>query len=98
MRIAELTNIYTDAVLPSVNSFVLFDLSAQDGIKVGDEVEVFRAREDPYAAEGPVLPEVTIARAQVVRVTPFGATARVTSQQQPAIRTGESIRVIARMP
>jgi hypothetical protein len=98
MRIAELTNLYTDAVLPSLNSYVLFDLSSHDGIRVGDEVEIFRARQEQYAADGPVIPEVSIARAQVVRVTPFGATARVTSQSQPAIRTGESIRVIARMP
>ena len=38
------------------------------------------------------------ATAQVVRVTPYGATARVRGQDQPAIRTGENVRVVARMP
>jgi hypothetical protein len=38
------------------------------------------------------------ATAQVVKVTRYGTTARVTSQDQPAIRKGESIRVVARMP
>jgi len=31
-------------------------------------------------------------------VTAYGTTALVTSQEQPAIRKGESIRVVARMP
>jgi hypothetical protein len=31
-------------------------------------------------------------------VTPYGATARITSQDQPAIRVGESVRITARMP
>ena len=44
------------------------------------------------------MPEIAIATGQVVRVTPFGATARITSQEQPAIRVGESVRITARMP
>ena len=85
-------------MLPSLNSYVLFDLTAADGMKVGDEVAIYRPRVEPKGDDGPTLPEVEIATAQVVRVTPYGATARVTSQEQPAIRTGESIRVVARMP
>jgi hypothetical protein len=61
-------------------------------------VESYRPRAEPKGDDGPTLPEVVIARAQVVRVTPYGTTARVLSQQQPAIRTGESVRVVARVP
>ncbi|HUQ45658.1 MAG TPA: hypothetical protein VM033_03335, partial [Gemmatimonadaceae bacterium] len=59
---------------------------------------VYRPRVKPVGDDGPVLPEVPIATGQVVRVTAYGATARVTSQEQPAIRVGESVRVTARMP
>lgn len=97
-RSATLLAIHRPDVLPTIGAFVLFDLTARDGMRVGDEVEIYRPRQVPRGDEGPTLPEVSIARAQVVRVTEFGTTARVTSQRQPAIRLGERVRVIARMP
>jgi LysM repeat protein len=97
-RNARLLDIQRPAVLPSLNSFVLFDLTMADGIKVGDEVSIYRRRVEPKGDDGPTLPEVEIATARVVRVTPYGATARITSQDQPAIRAGENVRVVARMP
>ncbi len=62
---------------------------------VGDEID---HASEKAADDYPILPEVPIATAQVVRVTAFGTTARVTSQEQPAIRVGESVRVTAKMP
>ncbi|MEO6527527.1 MAG: hypothetical protein ABIP93_12935, partial [Gemmatimonadaceae bacterium] len=97
-RTASLLEVYRPSVLPSLGHYVLFTLSSQDGMRVGDEVQVYRSRTEPKGDDGPVLPEVAIATAQVVRVTPYGATALVTSQQQPAIRKGEHVRVTARMP
>jgi LysM repeat protein len=97
-RGARLLEIHRAAVLPSLDNFVLFHLTSADGMKVGDEVSIYRKRVEPKADDGPTLPEVEIARATVVRVTAYGSTARITSQDQPAIRTGESIRVVARMP
>lgn len=97
-RNARLLEIQRANVLPSLNSFVLFDLTSADGMKVGDEVSIYRRRVEPKGDDGPTLPEVEIATAQVVKVTRYGTTARVTSQDQPAIRKGESIRVVARMP
>jgi hypothetical protein len=73
-------------------------MASRDGMKIGDEVEIYRPRTEPKTDIGPAIPEVPIATGQVVRVTPYGATARITSQQQPAIRVGESVRVTARMP
>jgi LysM repeat protein len=98
VRTAKVIEIHLPAVVPSFGSYVLFNLTAADGLHVGDEVEIFRPRAEPKGDDGPTLPEVVIARAQVVRVTPYGTTARVLSQQQPAIRTGESVRVVARVP
>jgi LysM repeat protein len=97
-RNATLLEIHRPAVLPSLSSFVLFDLKATDGVRVGDEVEIYRRRVEPRGDDGPTLPEVAIASAKVVRVTPFGTTALVRSQEQPALRKGESVRVVARMP
>jgi hypothetical protein len=96
-RNAKLLEIHRSSVLPSLDNFVMFDLKAQDGMRVGDEVAIYRPRVEPKGDDGPTLPEVAIASARVVRVTPYGTTARVTSQDQPAIRKGESIRVVARM-
>jgi hypothetical protein len=97
-RTAELLDVYRASVLPSIGDFVLFDLAAKDGLHIGDEIEIYRARVEPHGDDGPTLPEVAIAKAQVVRVTQYGTTARVTSQQQPAIRKGERVRITAQMP
>ncbi|MEO8561373.1 MAG: LysM peptidoglycan-binding domain-containing protein [bacterium] len=98
VRIASLLEVYEPDVLPSLGHYFLFDLSSRDGLRIGDEVQIFRQRAEPQGDDGPVLPEVAIATGQVVRVTSFGATARVTTQEQPAIRKGEHVRVTARMP
>jgi hypothetical protein len=90
--------IHRTSVLPSLNYYVLFDLSSSDGMKIGDEVEIFRSRRENGSDDGVMRPEVSIGTGQVVRVTQYGATARVTSQDQPAIRVGESVRLTARMP
>jgi hypothetical protein len=97
-RTAKIRSIVSDAVLPSLDYYVLFDLAQRDGMRVGDEVQIYRPRSVPKSDIGPAIPEVPIATGQVVRVTPYGATARITSQEQPAIRVGESVRVTARMP
>ncbi len=96
-RTAEIRSVYRTAVLPSLDYNVLFQLTSKDGMRVGDEIEIYHASEKA-AYVHPILPEVPIATAQVVRVTAFGTTARVTSQEQPAIRVGESVRVTAKMP
>ena len=97
-RVATIRALHRDVVLPSLDYEIVFDLTSADGVKIGDEVEIFHAREAAVEHERPALPEVLIATAQVVRVTPYGATARVTSQLQPAIKVGEHVRITARMP
>lgn len=94
----KLLDVHTNSVLPSLGSFVLFGLSARDGMHIGDEVAIYRPHNEPKGDDGPSQPEVAIATAQVVRVTPYGSTALVTAQEQPAIKKGESVRVVARMP
>jgi LysM repeat protein len=98
VRSTTIRSIQRAAVLPSLAYYVLFDLAERDGMKIGDEVLVYREREISKGDDNPVLPEVAIATAQVVRVTAYGTTARIVSQEQPAIREGEHVRLTARMP
>jgi LysM repeat protein len=97
-RTATVKAIHMDAVLPAMNYEVLFDLGVADGMKIGDEIQIFRPREKAIQDERPALSEIPIANGQVIRVTSFGTTARVTYMEQPAIRVGESVRLSARMP
>ena len=97
-RTTKIRAIWRPAVLPSLNYEVLFDLTSNDGMKIGDEIQIYRPREPAIQDERPAIPEVAIATGQVIRVTRYGSTARITSQQQPAIRVGESVRLTARMP
>lgn len=97
-RTAHILEIHAPAVLATLYSYVLFDLTAKDGIRVGDEITIFRPRDERKAVGGAAIPELQIGTGQIVRVTPFGATARVLTQTQPAIQKGESVRVVSRMP
>ena len=48
--------------------------------------------------DGVVLPEIHVATARVLRVTPQGATVIVFEQQEPDINAGVSVRVTAKVP
>ena len=89
--------IYGEPVLPSVQSFVVLGMSAREGVRMGDEFLIYQPqahRDD----DAPADPEIAISRVQVVRSTPYGVTAVVLGQEQPAIKEGMSARVIAKMP
>ena len=99
VRTTTIRSVQRPSVLPSYDYYVMFDLAARDGMKAGDEIEIYREREVPKGDDtAPVVPEIHIAKAQVVKVTAYGATARITSMDQPVIREGEHVRVTARMP
>lgn len=86
-----------DQVLPTVGHYVLLDASAKTGVRLGDQFTLYRPRTS--VPDGSVvLPESDIAIAQVVRVTPFGSSALILAQQQPAIEAGVAARVTARVP
>ena len=85
-----------EPVLPSLQQYLVIDASARAGTRVGDQFTLVRPRQ---AVAGSLpLPEEPIAVAQVVRVTPYAATAIVVSQKHPAITRGTRARVTAKMP
>ena len=85
-------------VLPSVQSFVVLATSARNGVRMGDEFTVFLPRKKADDDRLPDDPEIMISKMQVVRSTPYGVTAVIVGQEQPAIREGMSARITARMP
>jgi hypothetical protein len=85
-------------VLPSVQSYVVIDISGRDGLTTGDQIDIFKPHQKPNDSHDLTLPEIPIAQAQVLRVTPYGATALITSQAQPHIVEGIKARVAAKMP
>jgi hypothetical protein len=90
--------ILKEPVLPSLQNYVVVDISNRDGVKTGDQIELYQPRQRPTEDRELALPEVSIGRAQVLRVTQFGATAIIVSQDQPKIQEGTSARVAAKMP
>lgn len=87
--------VHMNPVLPSVQHYVLLSPSSRNGIAVGDEftlIDDTMGREDATPA-----PAVSAAIAQVVKVTPFGSTAIIISQLQPAIKEGMPVRQTATM-
>jgi hypothetical protein len=84
----------SEPVLPSLHSYVV--VAAAPGMKAGDQISFYRPRRlSPW---GVLLPETEIAVAQLVRVTPQGATALIIDQAHGAIEQGTHARVTAKMP
>ena len=83
-------------VLPSLHQYVVLDRSAHDGVKQGDQFTLLKRAHKSDA--GVRIPNEPIATVQVDRVTPYGSTAIILDQQQPAIREGNDARQSARMP
>jgi hypothetical protein len=87
-----------EPVLPTVQHYIVVDLGASSGLRTGDELEIYRPVQHPTDPAELATPEETIARAQVLRVTPEGATAVITDQTQPAIHKGVAVRIVSKMP
>lgn len=86
------------ALLPNIQDFLLVDASSEDGVKLGDEFELYEPRHKIDGAGGLRQPDLPIARAQVVRVTRYGATLMITQHMQPKIEEGTFARRVAMMP
>jgi hypothetical protein len=98
----EVISVPSGVVLPTIGYYVILGATTIDGVKVGDQFTLYRARQEaPVAARSTssvTLPEEPIALAQVVKVTDEGTTALVTSQRHPVIHTGVPARLTAKMP
>jgi hypothetical protein len=84
-------------VLPSLQHYLIVDISRRD-VTAGDQIDLYLPRQEPVEGRDLALPETWIARAQILRVTPYGASAIITHQEQPAISEGTAARVAAKMP
>jgi LysM repeat protein len=84
-------------ILPGLQDYVLVDVTSHDGIKLGDEFELF---EPHHKTEGSDYadPEIPIAHAQAVRVTPYATTLMITGEKHPKIEAGTLVRRVATMP
>jgi LysM repeat protein len=89
--------ISSNPVVPTIQSFLILDISRRD-VTPGDQVDLYLPRQRPIEEGELARPEVWIGRAQILRVTPFGASAVVIEQEQPSISEGTSVRVAAKMP
>jgi hypothetical protein len=85
-------------VLPRIQNYIVLDMSKTDGVSTGDQIELFQPRQGPVEGRKLAIPEVSIAHAQVLRVTSYGATAIITGQEQPKIKEGTDARIAAKMP
>lgn len=85
-------------VLPSLQNYVVVDIARRDSVVTGDRIELYEPRLAPREGSTLAIPEVWVATAQVLRVTPYGATAIITAQEQPKIEPGTGARVSAKMP
>jgi len=87
-----------EPVLGTIQHYVVVDISRKDGLTPGDQIELYKPRQKPTEGRDLALPDISIGRAQVLRVTQYGATAIVISQEQPKIEQGASVRIAAKMP
>jgi hypothetical protein len=85
-----------------VQSYVVIDVTAKDGAKVGDQYTLYAGRHKVLVkGRGDMqatVPEERIALGQVVKVTDRGTTLILVDQQNPAVKVGTKARLTARMP
>jgi LysM repeat protein len=87
--------VHDEPVLPSIGHYVIISANAKNGVQIGDEVTFID--NSTGRVEGNPAPPVTAAVAQVVRVTPYSATAIIVRQIQPTIRDGMPVRLTGKM-
>ncbi len=87
-----------EPVLGTIQTYVVIDIARKDSLTAGDRIELYQPRQKPTEGRELALPEISIARAQVLRVTERGATAIVISQDQPKIEQGGTARIVGKMP
>jgi LysM repeat protein len=87
-----------EPVLGTIQRYVVIDISRRDNLTAGDQIELYQPRQKPTEGRDLALPEISIGRAQVLRVTQYGATAIVYSQEQPKIEQGAAVRIAGKMP
>jgi len=92
----------SNSVLPTVQSYVVIDVTAKDGAKIGDQYTLFEPRRKLLVKgrgdQTAMVPEERVALGQVVKVTDRGATLILVDQQNPAVKVGTKARLTARMP
>jgi hypothetical protein len=86
-----------DPVLPPLENYLLLTLTSRDGMKIGDELELFRPREKSADEGQPSFPEIHVGTARIVRVTAFGSTAMITRLDQPKVDKSTRVRVTKKM-
>lgn len=84
-------------ILPGLQDYLVVELTTRDGIKLGDEFELFEPRHHSEGADY-LDPDIPIARAQAVRVTSYGTTLMITGEKHPKIEAGTLVRRVATMP
>ncbi|MBC7789591.1 MAG: LysM peptidoglycan-binding domain-containing protein [Anaerolineae bacterium] len=88
--------ISSEAVLPSVQHYLVLAATLKDGVAIGDQFTLLRPR--VRLDNGSVLPEEPLALAQAVRVTDRGTTVILIDQRHPSISVGTAARLTAKMP
>ena len=88
--------VHQEPVLPSIGHYILISPNAKNGVNVGDEVTFIDNSIGPEDRNP--APPVIAGVGQVVRVTPYAATAIVVRQAQPTIRNGMPVRLTGKMP
>jgi hypothetical protein len=80
-----------------LQNFIVLNVSSRNGVRMGDEFIIYKPSADPEEGE-PRERETLIAKAQVVRSTPYGVSAVIIGQEQPHIKEGMTARLSAKMP
>jgi hypothetical protein len=78
------------AELPTLYGALVLAAGSRDGVREGDRFEL--VTDARRLSPGTSIPGTRAAIARVVRVTEFGSTALVVSQEQPAVRAGMLVR------
>jgi LysM repeat protein len=86
--------------IAGAQDWIILNVGLKDGVKLGDQFTIYRPSFKQQMTDGPpvTIPEGTVGRVQIIKVTELGATALVTDMRNPAIFLDANARLTARMP
>ena len=88
--------VHNKPAVPTIQAFIIVNTKGLGAVRPGDILNLVRPAETMKGAVP--TPEEVIATAQVVRVTPQGATAVLSTQKSGVIKEKTPVRLAARMP
>jgi hypothetical protein len=91
-----LVELLRNHALPNTMDYAFINLGRDNGLRIGDELDVYIPAHTVNAERGEILPDTPVATVRVIRVEEQSATVRIVAMNTTRVRSGLPVRLIRR--